>query len=202
MPSVFVRLFGHVPYSYIHRRPLAWKMQISRFGCEIPGCSSARDLTDPIVRACPPPDGMVFDHCHEHRYVRGLLCSGHNVILGRLEAVMKMPGVTITLGELSPFADYVANCAGCTGAQPLPMQPPFIDVRKAISMTRKIDAGLIPTSPPRQRPGVNIAHLVGARFTRCGRSAEAMILADRGIPVCKICAKGVSVPLDSLWDAG
>lgn len=200
-PSRFITAFGHVRYNQIHNRPQAFKLAVVRSGCDIADCSLSRDLTDPIVRCWSPPEGIVFDHCHQHGFVRGLLCNGHNVVLGRLEAVMSMPGVSVTLGPDSPFHSYIANCPVCSDSPVLPAQPPFAELPKPKpGVVLSVERGLIPTLAPRRHKRGAVAHLVGPGRTRCGRNVGRYVLAERGTKVCEVCATGVKVPLESFWD--
>lgn len=59
---------------------------------------------------------MVFDHCHWHGWIRGMICPQHNMRLGQLEAVMRFKGVTVDLGK-SAYASYLELCPGCSGAE-------------------------------------------------------------------------------------
>ncbi len=53
----------------------------------------------------------VFDHCHEHGYVRGMVCVSCNVKLGQLDAARRLPGVTVDRD--SPTGRYLAGCPVC-----------------------------------------------------------------------------------------
>lgn len=94
----FIDVVGLVQYETRGGMPeLREKYGLSR--CEIPGCGS----TLPVE----------VDHCHEHGWVRGILCRSHNVSLGHLESVMRMPGVTVTVSRDSAWRSYRFNCPEC-----------------------------------------------------------------------------------------
>ena len=56
---------------------------------------------------------LVFDHCHEHGWTRGVLCNSCNVKLGYLETAMAIKGVRVDLG-VTPYAKWIAQCPDCT----------------------------------------------------------------------------------------
>lgn len=70
--------------------------------CEIKNCVVA-GAHGPVI---------VFDHCHRHGWVRGLVCTTHNRIIGKVEAVMQIDGVRVDLGETF-LADWLTRCPDC-----------------------------------------------------------------------------------------
>jgi hypothetical protein len=80
--------------------------------CAIPGCA----LAVPDPRPLAPP--FVWDHCHAHDYVRGILCRVHNVAMwpvdGQDHAELRRQlahhrGALV----LADLAAYWARCPGC-----------------------------------------------------------------------------------------
>lgn len=98
----FIHHFGHIQYRDIRTRDALWAFVAEMSACEI----------DPVS---DQEQRMVFDHCHRHGWVRGMLCRQHNLQLGHLEAAMKIEGVAVDLGS-SVYAHYLALCPECAGA--------------------------------------------------------------------------------------
>ncbi len=180
----FIERFGHVDYRTVVRQPAHWKVScLDESCCEMEGCRSRSTV-------------YVFDHCHRHGWVRGVLCNGCNVKLGYLESVMSIPGVTVDLGNTA-YGRFLANCPG--GAENvaswLPGKGPFGQpdpVHYRTAAQRRHDRILaINPGRPVARPGARVAHLpVGLSRTVCGRVADAMTAAI-GMPICRACASGV-----------
>ena len=140
--------------------------------CEFPGCGLTGEYAEVLV----------FDHCHVHGFVRGLLCTGHNARLGQIEAVAAISGVTVDLGT-TPYAKMLARCPGCSGS-------PVIEARGAFApplpewLTRQRAreeraAAIAAAGAPVARRGAALAHvpLEGGRtaFGRVtGRRSAAM----------------------------
>ena len=93
----FTEHFGNVQYARVIKKPAAWRTRcLARYYCEFTGCRG---------------DGaVVFDHCHRHGWIRGVLCKGCNIRLGHLEAVMSIDGVTVDLGSTG-YARFLASLA-------------------------------------------------------------------------------------------
>lgn len=93
----FVALYGHVEY----RRVMAKKQErldlLGRSTCEVDRRHGKSDL--------------VFDHCHEHGWVRGIVCQSCNVKLGQLDAARKLDGIAFVPGNTG-FGRIIANCPG------------------------------------------------------------------------------------------
>ena len=178
----FVAEFGHIPYLQVAAKPPRWRTAyLARASCELDGCISS-------------PGRLVFDHCHPHGYVRGVLCNGHNIQVGRIEMVMALEGVTVDLGT-TVCARHLARCADCAGDTPLSPRGSFgpkIEmirwVRQALQ-TRKLATSAFPVAHPRRRT----AHLTtGNRRTACGWCADAMKPCGDNVPVCQRCAEAIS----------
>lgn len=98
------------------RRPAVLRISYARTAaCEFPGCGLTGEYAEVLV----------FDHCHVHGFVRGLLCTGHNARLCQIEAVAAISGVTVDLGT-TPYAKMLARCPGCSGS-------PVIEARSAFA---------------------------------------------------------------------
>lgn len=97
-----IESLGHVQYTAIMRKPQYWRIQFA-IGviCEMDGCTTGG-----------PYGELVFDHCHRHGWVRGMLCNAHNVKVGRLEAVMRIDGIVIDVTGTS-YGAFLANCPDC-----------------------------------------------------------------------------------------
>jgi hypothetical protein len=55
---------------------------------------------------------LVFDHCHDHGWLRGMICSLHNMRLGQIDAVRRIPGVQVDLSG-TPYVALLAACPDC-----------------------------------------------------------------------------------------
>ena len=184
MPRGFVAEFGHIPYLQVAAKPPRWRIAyLARASCELDGCISS-------------PGRLVFDHCHAHGHVRGVLCNWHNIQIGRIEMVMALEGVTVDLGTTA-YARHLARCADCAGGTRLSPRGPFgpkIEmmipwVRQALQ-TRKLATSAFPVAHPR----IRTAHLTTAasRRTACGRAADVMKPCGDDVPVCQRCAEATS----------
>ncbi len=69
--------------------------------CEFPECLNQG-----------PYGRIIYDHCHRHDIVRGLLCGNHNSLVGKVEAVMNLNNVAVDLRH-SPFGLWLRNCFTC-----------------------------------------------------------------------------------------
>ena len=99
----FIQRFGHIPYRKVQAKPAHWRATYAATAsCEL-GCGAAG----------AHGDALVFDHCHRHGWVRGLVCTPCNTRLGHIEAVMAIPGVRVDLGR-TPWGQFLANCPDCT----------------------------------------------------------------------------------------
>lgn len=171
----FTERFGHVQYTVAKGRPDHWRISVvAGSTCEFPGCEVRGGY-----------GVMVFDHCHRHGWVRGMLCSSCNVKVGRVEAVMTLDDVSVDLGT-SGYARWLANCPDCPGepGRRIPPRGPF-----AVGIPTPRARKPIPVNPgaPVARPGARIAHLPAtAMATLCGRVADGMTAAAE-LPVCRVC---------------
>lgn len=110
----FVEIMGPTQYRTIMRKPAYWRIQYAiDASCEIPGCTEAGQYGE-----------LVFDHCHLHGWVRGIVCNSHNVRIGHVEAVMKIDGIVVDISG-TPYASFFANCLDCqqSTSLPLPQEP-------------------------------------------------------------------------------
>jgi len=167
------------------RRPAVLRISFARTAaCEFPGCGLTGEYAEVLV----------FDHCHVHGFVRGLLCTGHNARLCQIEAVAAISGVTVDLGT-TPYAKMLARCPGCSGS-------PVIEARSAFAppppewltrqRAREERAAAIPSAgAPLTRPGAALAHVpLGGGRTACGRVTDAMLPAG-GQPLCQKCFRAL-----------
>ena len=103
-PPELVRRVGNpaapVLYRVIMRREPAWRVAL----CAVSLCA---------VDDCEVSGALVFDHCHDHGWLRGAVCARHNVRLGQIDAVRRIPGVQLDLSG-TPYAALMAACPECT----------------------------------------------------------------------------------------
>lgn len=102
-PPVLLRRLPTEPVQYlaIKRRTMEWRIAIAdRSLCAVGDC----DVTG--------HGNLVFDHCHDHGWLRGLICGTHNVRLGQIDAVRRIPGVRLDLSA-TPYAALLAACPDC-----------------------------------------------------------------------------------------
>jgi hypothetical protein len=172
----FTECFGHVQYNQVKRRPDHWRIGVlAERGCEFSGCGAGIEL-----------ETLVFDHCHLHGVVRGILCNGCNVRVGRIEAALLLDGVTVDLGT-SAYGDWLRNCPGCAGTPPLPGRGPFA---LTLFHSRAAKPPLAVSGAPVSLPRLRTAHLPsGPRRTLCGRIADAMVTDTEGKALCGVCAR-------------
>jgi hypothetical protein len=105
----FIEVIGPTQYRAIMRKPPYWRIQYAiGASCEFPGCTTTGQYGK-----------LVFDHCHLHGWIRGLVCTSHNIKIGQVEAVAKIEGIIMDLsGTL--YAAFFANCQDCEQSVPLP----------------------------------------------------------------------------------
>lgn len=90
-----------IRYSEIVRRGMAWRASTWDLSlCAIDGCEVTGN------------GRLVFDHCHDHGWLRGVVCFPHNSRLGQIDAVRRIPGVRLDLSA-TPYAALLAACPGC-----------------------------------------------------------------------------------------
>jgi hypothetical protein len=98
----FTEKFGTVSYTTLKAKPPHWRHgYAATANCEL-GCGGEGEYGTAVV----------FDHCHRHGWVRGLVCNMCNSRIGQIEAVMAIPGVRVDLGT-SPWATFLAGCPDC-----------------------------------------------------------------------------------------
>lgn len=99
----FVALVGPMQYKQIMNKPQSWRYSYADTAlCEIKDCANTGEYGDVFV----------FDHCHAHGWIRGLVCTSHNVRLGHIDSVRKIPGVQLSLAGTS-YRTYLNNCPEC-----------------------------------------------------------------------------------------
>lgn len=90
-----------VKYNAIMRRELAWRIALCAASlCAVEGCEVTGH------------GNLVFDHCHDHGWLRGTVCGSHNMRLGQIDAVRRIPGVQLDLSA-TPYAALLAVCPDC-----------------------------------------------------------------------------------------
>ena len=167
-PLGFIERYGHVPVDIARGARAIGKWWAAECFCEFPDCASREPAE--------------VDHCHAHGWVRGWICTSHNVRLGRLEAVMQMDGIRVDLGS-SLWGQYLAACPACTGS-------PLIRARDRFS-----PAYYAPVTGPvapeesrcahlRARPDVSLCGQVRGRVARrticrCAAVASVSLTAGR-----------------------
>jgi Recombination endonuclease VII len=57
----------------------------------------------------------VYDHCHEHGYVRGILCAGCNVTMGLVDAGRGHESMAV-LENPGPYDRWRKRCPECVAA--------------------------------------------------------------------------------------
>lgn len=98
----FIERIGEMQYNMVMRKEVAWRMGYAADAvCEMTGCT-----------ASGPYPQLVFDHCHRHGWVRGMLCNSCNVKVGRIESVMLIEGIVMNVSGTS-YASFLANCPDC-----------------------------------------------------------------------------------------
>jgi len=95
----FIGQHGHVLYGRLASKSQDWRVRyINNARCEFSvDCAGAT---------------LVFDHCHEHGWVRGVLCNSHNVKMGYIDVVSRTEGITVDLGD-TPYGQWAMRCPDC-----------------------------------------------------------------------------------------
>jgi hypothetical protein len=171
----FVELFGHAQYADIGSyENSGWRASFIGTGeCELFGCGEHGPA-------------LVFDHCHRHGWVRGLLCPSHNVRLGQIDAVRAIEGAVVDL-MATPYGRYLPNCFECSGSQ---RRHPCDDTSQWAIERPRVRVAI---SEWHVRPGGTVSHLkLADSRTWCGRSAEALVPAEAGVLRCGVCFRGAS----------
>jgi hypothetical protein len=183
----FVATCGHIQYRDVtSERHVRWRERhLSRCICEIPGCAAG------------PGAPLVFDHCHEHGWVRGVVCCGHNYRLGQVDAVLAIDGAVVDLAATA-YARHLANCPGCSGTlaqtatTPAPWEyEPWVPKPAG----RPIDPAAKVRHPEKRTVHVRLTE----KRTWCGRSADGMIPVSkhRADAMCASCTKSATRPEDA-----
>ncbi len=105
--------------TFIERHGLVlWKREIGRHyprngSCEICGRGTAQLATDYSTHGCPRRAWLarlMFDHCHKHLFVRGLLCTACNTDMGIYDKTLR-----VRWGEERRplMAAHARKCPGC-----------------------------------------------------------------------------------------
>lgn len=89
--------------------------------CAIPGCTLARP--DPRPLATP----FVWDHCHAHDYVRGILCRIHNGMMApvdnqdhaKIQWWSRLSAATFNLAALTAYWERCPECSSAGPWQPI-----------------------------------------------------------------------------------
>jgi hypothetical protein len=126
--------------------------------------AEAERLTSVIVPACEamigqasaPPSGrgamLVFDHCHVHGWVRGLICMACNNALISLEHGR---GSVHRGAEVAALLRYLANCPGCPPGGPPDGVPAWPGRRQApwkgLTLTQRRGIGVTRRASQRRR---------------------------------------------------
>lgn len=100
--------------------------------CAIPGCAYRSDV-DTLMS---PP--FVWDHCHEHDYVRGMLCRDHNQLIAPVEAqdhwrLLHMPR-RVVIADLLAYLERCPHCAALGPWRPIMTWHPPGLVRRAAAL--------------------------------------------------------------------
>jgi Recombination endonuclease VII len=104
-PPELVRRVGDpaspMRYTVAKNRPVEWRVHWANTSlCAVASC----EVTG--------YGHLVLDHCHDHGWVRGLICASHNIRLGQIDAVLKIPGVRLDLSA-TPYAALLSACPDC-----------------------------------------------------------------------------------------
>lgn len=179
LTSGFVYLYGHVEYRHVMADKQARADILSRSACEVHAQHSRTDL--------------VFDHCHDHGWVRGVVCHSCNVKLGQVDAARKLAGIAVVPGNTG-FGRIIASCPGGIeniGAWMKPKGP----------FTR-------PAEPSSPDPNVIVAEFVVGRDgtvhaylgdrTACGLKAAKTRTATTQTRYCTTCSRIVPA---STWES-
>lgn len=184
----FIERFGHVQYLQVMRRPAHWRIAAAaKAVCEFTGCDVAGGYY-----------ALIFDHCHRHGVVRGVLCTGCNVRVGRIEAVMTIEGVTVDLGT-SAYGQWLSRCPDCAGTPRLLPQGPFVPL---VNFARAPKPAVVAmSSTPFSLPRMRTAHLLlNTKGTLCGLVADAMVPSEEK-PICGGCRRRVPNDAPAFGDA-
>ena len=99
----FTERMGSMRYIDVMRKQAAWRIAyVIGTECEVDGCGK-RGLYGSV---------LVFDHCHEHGWVRGLVCTRHNAMLAHIDAVRKISGALVDFSGTS-YSALLASCPDC-----------------------------------------------------------------------------------------
>lgn len=99
-----LRSIGPTPWRVIYKPTDRHREPARMYPCALAGPGrhcSRRELVAVNV--------MVWDHCHEHGYIRGPLCAQHNLRMGQYDR-----GWT-RYTEDPDFIEYARRCSGCSG---------------------------------------------------------------------------------------
>jgi len=92
-----------------------------------------------ICELCPPKN-TYFDHCHEHGWIRGELCSSHNIRMARIDADV----------DQQKWEDWMMRhwyrCPDCaiTAGRSLFVPPPALSPEQEIRATAELLATAFP----------------------------------------------------------
>lgn len=70
---------------------------------------------------CDSTDRLINDHCHEHGWIRGVLCNRCNGSMGRVDRGL-MPKAADRLGSDQPFHAHRARCHECGPIELVPSE--------------------------------------------------------------------------------
>jgi hypothetical protein len=183
----FVARYGHVEYRRVMaREQLAIRAQILAGGtCEVDHRHSR--------------DGLVFDHCHDHAWVRAVVCHSCNVKLGQLDATRKLPGITVVPADTG-FGRIIMKCPGGVEnvAAWIPASGPFAPKPKGFAVKPRSWENVLSLEFVVRPRAPSMVHARWGNRTACGLMADRALAATTQQRYCASCS--VIVPRRH-WEA-
>lgn len=101
-------------YSQVRALRRAGIMTAAAGPCEIAGCDADRQAR--IARHGPEPARYVYDHCHAHDHIRGVICVGCNPVMALVDARVLVTGPIYTRQRWPALLAHWVRCPDCAAA--------------------------------------------------------------------------------------